>query len=393
MNANAISALFEERQNAVSELRSMADAANGRDFTAEELQSEERMNKAIDALDAKIKNGLATLERERQADEARSKFEGFRAAPVEEKRAEADDNTILRQMLAGERRSHEFRDLTKGSATAGGNTLQTTLWGQLFENIRDLSTIMSTNVTVLRTDGGENITVPTVTAYSAASLVGEGAAIPESDPAFGTASLGAYKYGFIVQASYELLQDSNFDIAGFLARQGAVGLANGFNAHLVTGTGTAQPQGITNATVGVTAASATAVTTDELINLYHSVQSQYRNNATWLMRDATLATIRKLKDTTNQYLWSPGLTAGTPDTLLGRPVLTDPTMPAAAINAITAVFGDFSGYWVRLVGGVRVDRSDDFAFANDLASFRFLLRGDGKIIDSVGIRTLKQAAA
>ena len=390
MTTDAIKRLFEERQNAVTELRSLVEAADGREFTAEEAQSEERMHKAIADLDERIKNGLAILEREAEMGEARSKFEGLLRTPKEEKSTPSEE-TVLRSIMSGDIKGHEFRDLTKGSAAAGGNTVPTTMLNRLFENLRFLSPILSTNVTQIRTDGGDTITFPSVTAYSAASLVGEGAAIPESDPAFGLVSLGAYKYGFITQLSSELASDSGVDILGFVSRQGAVGLANGLNVHLITGTGSGQPQGLINVTTGVTAAGAAAITADELIALYHSVLQPYRNNGTWLMNDSTVSLVRRLKDSTGQYLWSPGMTAGTPDTLFGRPVVTDPNMPAATTGNVSVIFGDLSGYYVRFVGGVRIDRSDDFAFANDLITLRFLMRADAKIVDTVGIRKLVQA--
>lgn len=118
----------------------------------------------------------------------------------------------------------------------------------------------------------------------------------------------------------------------------------------------------------------------------------YRQNGTWMMADATVALVRKLKDSTNQYLWSPGLISGEVDTLLGRPVVVDVNMPAATTGLKSVVFGDFSAYYIRDVNGVRVERSDDFAFQNDLATFRFILRTDGDLIDTTGaVKHLIQA--
>ena len=120
------------------------------------------------------------------------------------------------------------------------------------------------------------------------------------------------------------------------------------------------------------------------IALYHSVLPGYRANGYFVMNDSTAAYIRTLKDNTGgagigNYLWKPGMTAGAPDTLLGRPVVFDPNMPVQAINAYSVAFGDFSEYFViRDVDGIRFERSDDFAFANDLVTFRALLRTDSR---------------
>ena len=99
--------------------------------------------------------------------------------------------------------------------------------------------------------------------------------------------------------------------------------------------------------------------------------------------DSTLATARKLKDTTNQYLWAPGL-AGAGDTILGKPVVTDPNVAAVALSAKSLAFGDLSAYYVRLAGGIRFERSDDFAFQSDLVTFRCIVRGDGILVDQSG---------
>jgi HK97 family phage major capsid protein len=102
-----------------------------------------------------------------------------------------------------------------------------------------------------------------------------------------------------------------------------------------------------------------------------------------LAKDSTLATARKLKDTTNQYLWAPGL-AGAGDTILGKPVVTDPNVAAVALSAKSLAFGDLSAYHVRLAGGIRFERSDDFAFQSDLVTFRCIVRGDGILVDQSG---------
>jgi HK97 family phage major capsid protein len=115
------------------------------------------------------------------------------------------------------------------------------------------------------------------------------------------------------------------------------------------------------------------------------------------MRDATLAFIRKIKAETtdvNQYPWQPGLQAGAPDTILGRPVVTDPSMPARAANAYSILFGDFSKHYViRDVQGVRFQRSGDHAFGNDLITFRALLRTDGTRVDLNAVRACRNATS
>jgi HK97 family phage major capsid protein len=199
---------------------------------------------------------------------------------------------------------------------------------------------------------------------------------------FAQVTLGAYKYGVMIQVSTELLQDKTVDLLGYLGRAVGISIGLATGTAYVTGTGSAQPQGIANApTAGVTGGAGTGLTvsSDALFDLYHSIITGYRGQARWMMNDLTAAYIRKLKDTTNQYLWQPGLTSDRPDTLLGRPVITDPNIAVMAINAYSIAFGDFSSFFaIRDVNDVRFERSDEFAFANDLVSFRALLRTDSK---------------
>ena len=145
---------------------------------------------------------------------------------------------------------------------------------------------------------------------------------------------------------------------------------------------------VTSATSGKTGAGAVAgaFTADDLIDLYYSVIAPYRNSTScaWLMRDATMGAVRKLKDSQGQYLWQPSIQVGVPDTLLGKPVHTDPNVAAVGTGAKSVVFGDFSQYAVRMAGGVRFERSDSFAFNTDLVTYRAIIRADGVTLDQTG---------
>jgi HK97 family phage major capsid protein len=129
----------------------------------------------------------------------------------------------------------------------------------------------------------------------------------------------------------------------------------------------------------------TAITWAELVDLQHSVDAAYRGpNAAWTFNDLVLAYIRKLTDSQGLPIWQPSLQVGAPDTILGKPVNTDPNVAAVALSAKSVVFGDFSQYFVRTVQGIRFERSDDFAFQNDLVTFRCIFRADGDLVDTTG---------
>ncbi|MCP4959512.1 MAG: phage major capsid protein, partial [Actinomycetia bacterium] len=367
--------------------------------TAEETVVEGRLNTAIDEALDHAERGNAYLGRERAADEARAQYENLQTEHRDDD-GPADDLATreaeaVRQLAAGETRAIEFetRDLTAGTATDGAELVPQSMYQQIHGFMQAASSVMLGGATQIRTAGGEAITVPKVTSYSAATLVAEAGAIGESDPQFDTVTLDAYKYAFLAQVSTELLQDSAFDVAGWLARHGGTALGRGINAAFVTGTGSSQPNGVDNVTSGVTAAAVAAITGNELIDLQESVTAEYHGASAFMMKQSTRKLIRKLVDSNGQYIWQPALTAGEPSTLLGSPLYTDDAMATAAASAVSVIYGDLAGYYARFAGPVRVERSDDFAFANDLVTFRFIQRADGDIVDTVGTRALTQAAS
>jgi HK97 family phage major capsid protein len=204
----------------------------------------------------------------------------------------------------------------------------------------------------------------------------------------GTATLGAYKYGVLVQKSNELANDSSVDVAGFLARQAGMASGVATRGHMTTGSGSSQPFGlVTNATTGVTGATSVsgAFTADNLIDLNYSVSSTYKAQpgVGWMLNSTAMAAARKLKDTTNQYLFAPGLN-GVADTLLGFPVYINDSMANPAISAKSVVFGHLPSYFVREVNGIEVAVSDDFAFDYSVRTFRVSLRTDGVLVDQTG---------
>lgn len=397
--------LRERRQNVWEQAKALADKASeeNRQFSGEEEKTWQSLNAELDALDSRIKAVLEGEQRAKDAEDAMSKLRG-----EPQKRGggnEGGGNEELRAFLRGEgARTYEvkpggpvnFRDLSKLTAGAGGNTVPTDFYSRLMAHLIETSAIMRAGVTVLNTASGETLQVPKTTAHSSAAIVAEAGAIGESDPAFGQVELGAYKYGTLNQTSRELLTDTGVDLEGYLSMQAGRALGNAFGAHAITGTGTGQPRGIvTDATVGKTGATAGGVlTSDDLIDLQYSVIAPYRMSSSchWLVNDSTLGAIRKMKGSDGQYIWQPSLVAGAPDMLLGKPVLTDPNVAAVGSSAKSVVFGDFSQFFVRMAGGVRFERSDDFAFDSDLVTFRALLRADAALVDLTGAVKVFQGA-
>ena len=248
---------------------------------------------------------------------------------------------------------------------------------------------------VIQTSSGDR-KIPVVASKGTASWIDEEGAYTESDDSFAQVSIGAYKLGTMIKVSEELLNDSVFDLESYIAREFARRIGTKEEEAFFTGDGTGKPLGILatsgGAETGVTAASATAVTADELMDLFYSLKSPYRKNAVWILNDSTIKAIRKLKDNNGQYLWQPSLVAGTPDTILGRPVKTSTYMPAIAAGAKTIAFGDFSYYWIADRQGRSFKRLNELYAANGQVGFLGSQRVDGKLILSEAVKVLTQKA-
>ena len=249
---------------------------------------------------------------------------------------------------------------------------------------------------VIRTSSGDR-KIPVVATKGTASWIDEEGAYTESDDSFGQVSIGAYKVGTMIKVSEELLNDSVFDLESYIAKEFARRIGAKEEEAFFTGDGSGKPLGILAATggaeTGVTATSSTAVTADELMDLFYSLKSPYRKKAVWVLNDSTIKAVRKLKDSTGQYLWQPSLVAGTPDTLLGRPVKTSAYMPVIAAGAKTIAFGDFSYYWIADRQGRSFKRLNELYAANGQVGFLGSQRVDGKLVLSEAVKVLAQKAS
>lgn len=249
---------------------------------------------------------------------------------------------------------------------------------------------------VIRTSSGDR-KIPVVATKGTASWIDEEGAYLESDDSFGQVSIGAYKVGTMIKVSEELLNDSVFDLEAYISREFARRIGAKEEEAFFTGDGSGKPLGVLaaagGAETGVTAASATAITADELIDLFYSLKAPYRRNAVWVLNDSTIKAIRKLKDNQGQYLWQPSLTTGAPDLLLGKPVRTSAYMPAIAADAKTVAFGDFSYYWIADRQGRSFKRLNELYAATGQVGFLASQRVDGKLVLPEAIKVLAQKSA
>jgi len=281
-----------------------------------------------------------------------------------------------------------------GTDTEGGYLVPDEFERTLIEAL-DEENIFRKLANVISTSSGDR-KIPVVASKGTASWIDEEGAIPESDDSFGQVSIGAYKLGTMIKVSEELLNDSVFNLENYIAREFARRIGNKEEDAFFTGDGSGKPTGILAATggaqIGVTAASATAITVDEVLDLFYSLKSPYRNKAVFVMNDATIKAIRKLKDGQGQYIWQPSLQAGTPDTILNRPVYTSAYVPTIAASAKSIIFGDFGYYWVADRQGRVFKRLNELYAATGQVGFVATQRVDGKLILPEAIKVLQQKA-
>jgi len=389
MSQSFMKAQAEARLKAWEEAKALLDhaAEEKRDLTAEEQEKFDRINSELDERAAAIEAVRKTEEREAKAAEA---ARGFEVASVDK-----SDNDYVRALAMGELRSHTFE--TRGTLTPSGSAglVPQSFVSRVFDLAREVGPMLDVSE-VFQTNSGEDLKIPTLTAYGTAGLEAAGAEIDESEPTFSSITLGAYKYAFLVPVARELIEDGGVDISEVLARAAGNSIGVAVNTALTTGSGSSQPNGIV--TAAGTAVNGTVVggfTADEVIDVLYSVDGAVRRlpGSGWLMAPSAIKTARKLTDTAGNYVFQPSLAAATPDTLLGFPVFENPNMAAVGSAAASFGFGYLPSYKVRLAGGLRVDRSDDYKFANDLSVFRFMIRVDGDLSHQSHFKIYKGTAA
>ena len=248
---------------------------------------------------------------------------------------------------------------------------------------------------VISTSSGDR-KIPVVRSHGTAAWIDENAAYPESDDTFGQISISAFKLATTIKVSDELLHDSVFDVPSYIAKEFARRIGSAEEEAFFVGDGAGKPTGILNdkdgAQVGITTGSATAVTFDDVMDLFYSLRAPYRRSAVFIMNDSTVKALRKLKNGSGDYIWQPSVTAGTPDTILNRPVYTSPFVPVLGSAAKPILFGDMNYYWVADREGRRFQRLNELYAPNGQVGFLSSERVDGKLILPEAVKCLQMKA-
>jgi HK97 family phage major capsid protein len=233
----------------------------------------------------------------------------------------------------------------------------------------------------------------------AAWAASETASVTDTNtPQIGKVSINVYDLVAQPKATQKLIDDASIDIEAWLTQKLVDVFSRRENTAFISGDGSAKPKGILSYTAGTDAGeieqlqsgTSGVVTADSLIKLYYALKDEYARNATFLMNRATAQAVRLLKDTTNQYIWNPGLALGTPDTLMGIPVALASDMPVPAANSLSVAVGDFKrAYQIVDKAGVRILR--DPYTDKPYVKFYSTKRVGGQVINFEALKILKLA--
>lgn len=286
-------------------------------------------------------------------------------------------------------------DLKIGSDPEGGYLVPDEFERTLVEALED-EDIFRKYATIITTSTGDR-KIPLVATKGEASWVEEEGKIPESDDTFGQITIGAHKLATLIKVSEELLNDSAFNMESYISRAFAKRIGTKEEEAFIVGDGVGKPIGLLadtgGAELGATAAGAADIKLDEILDLFYSLRAPYRNKSVFMMHDLTVKAIRKLKDSNGQYLWQPSIKEGTPDTILGRPLLTSVYMPELEADAKTVMFGDFSYYWIADRQGRVFRRLNELYAETGQVGFLATQRVDGRLTLPEAVKYLQQKSS
>lgn len=281
-----------------------------------------------------------------------------------------------------------------GTTTLGGYSVPQGFLAEMEVAMKDYSGIFQA-ADIFRTASGNALLIPTEDdTTTEANLVAEAASITVQDLTLGQKQMDAYKYATQMKLSWELMQDSAFDMDAETRRAFGPRFGRAINSSCTTGTGSAQPNGVVTASaLGKTAASATAITFNEIVDLLHSVDPAYRDSpkSGFMLHDNILAALKKIQlgsgDTTP--LWLPSVRDGEPDKILGKRFWINQGMASALTTGLKVMlFGNFDKYRIRLVQDLLVLRLNERYADNGLVGFIGYMRWDGECVNTAAIKHL-----
>lgn len=360
-----------EDQNAAPDVSALETKLAG---VADEVKNLGGLSARLDAIEKRAARPAAGVEK---ADDLETKaFASFARRGVE--RLTAD----------------EVKSLNVSTDTAGGYLAPEQFVAELIKNLVQISPLRQA-ARVTQT-AAPSVVLPKRTGTLTAQWVAETAARPASQPAYGQQSIAVHEAAVYVDVSNQLLEDSAINIASELSSDFAEEFGRLEGIAFLSGDAAGKPAGLMlDTTVPVVAnGHAANLSADALVKLVYDLPAFYRASGAFLMSNATIATVRLLKDSTGRYLWQESLAAGQPATLLGFPVIEAPDMPGVAANALPIVFGDFArGYRILDRVGLSVLRDPYTMQHQGLVRFHARRRVGGAVVQAEALRFLKMAVS
>jgi HK97 family phage major capsid protein len=419
MRRDDILGLKEQRVTVLNEMREMTAAAEAesRDFNAEEAQKYDNMMEEFRSL---------TTRWERAEQEYNLVKDAQRAldTPIEFRTSEGDDVPKTLSEWREKTREQkpwdtpEFRSawfhymtvrntddldieekrvLSKATAGAGLNLVPTEFANEIINIARFMGPINEL-ASLMVTDGGEALQIPSITAHGVATWTAENAAYTASDETFGQVTLNAFKAGTKVIVSEELLTDASFGLDSYLSQEFGERIGVLEETAFSVGDGSGKPLGIANASSGVSIVQAatgnsTTFNYTALATFVFSIPYQYRRNAVWIFADTAVRNLYTMVDGQSRPLWNVNVAATGPDTFLGYPIYTSPDLAVPAASAKSGIFGDIRrGYRIRRVNGFSMQRQNELHSDNGQVGFRGFTRVDGRVVLADAMRVLQHSA-
>lgn len=373
--------LMEKRAKLFAQLDEMRQQFDGKAMTAEERAAWDKLTDDYKVCEDEIRS----IERNDQMAEMRSRLEGTKTA--QEMDAEKREMEIFRRYLVGGPSAVSAEERSSITGVNGSNLLPKSIANQIETALLASGGMMSV-AEVIRTSKGEPFGIPTVNdTTTKATIVAAYNNVDKSNFTIGQALLGAFTYRTpIIPVSYELLQDSQFDLETYIRNLMVEQFARGLNDHFTNGAAdsTTTPKGIVAAATQVNAAAAAAspaITGDDLLSLMSGVNSAYWGKAKYMFNAATLVEIMKLKDSNNRYIWS-SMGNGTQGLIFGHEYVINPDMDSIGAGKAPVIFGDLSKYKIRLAKDMTFQRLNE-ALAEYLSIGIFgYMRADGCLVDA-----------
>lgn len=411
--------LMERRKTLIEQAQEIAQkgVTEARDLSVEEQSAFDGMFAEAEKLQQRAK---AIADGEKRGGELEESFRSVTGKKPDEQQRQSDADAAfgkwarearvgdvfdVQRVPGAERRALATRGAETRAMSATGGVAADGVYGQLWQYAVAGSQLLQSGVDILNTSDGNTLPLPVATVHATTgtanaalpAAISANGAITANDATLTTVNLSVSKYGYLTLVPSELVQDTNFDLEGYISMAAGRELARTLSyigtTALIAGFTTVGVTGPVGTTVSLGSQATAGMGTDLLVNLFHSVLPEYRTNSAWVMADSSFAAIRNLKGAPNgSSIWQPALTAGEPDTILGKPAYVVPQLPAMAANAKSIYFGEMSALKIRIAGGLRFERSNEYAFGNDQIAFRTLVRTGAVTVDPNSVKYLANSA-